>query len=67
MNVNDLADLEMSNNDLEKNIGDPTNTMSLSEPEDYNQSDSDEESPVINYERDNLSESDQNNEHQFQL
>ena len=66
MSTSDLADLEMSNNDLEKNIGDPTNTMSLSEPEDYYQNDddsgSDEESPVINYERDNLSESGQNND-----
>ena len=66
MSTSDLADLEMSNNDLEKNIGDPTNTMSLSEPEDYYQNDddsgSDEESPVINYERDNLSESSQNND-----
>lgn len=66
MSTSDLADLEMSNNDLEKNIGDPTNTMSLSEPEDYYQNDddsgSDEESHVINYERDNLSESGQNND-----
>jgi len=65
MSTSDLADLEMSNNDLEKNIGDHTNTMSLSGPEDYQNDDdsgSDEESPVINYERDNLSESGQNND-----